>query len=320
MQPRGERPLEVDGRERQRLGELRRAGDQPALVVEHDRVPVEDQLVLAADHVAERDRAEVVARPLGQHALARGALAAVVGRGARVDDQRRAGQRLVGRRRARDPQVLADRQADPRVPELQHRAAVAGLEVALLVGDAVVPQPGLAVDRLDLAVGQHRDRVEDVLAALGEADDGHDPLDPGGDRVERLARAAQEVLLEQQVLGRVAGDRQLGQQHQLGAAVARRLDVARDPRRVALEVADVAVDLGEREPQGMQWTGHRAGNPIHARRGRSTPRRTRAGAGRRDPRCAAAAARPLRRRRRPPGGGPGSPAGPRRRPPRRSAR
>ena len=51
-----------------------------ALVVDHDRVAVEDQLVLAADEVAERDGAEVVARALDQHALALAALARVVGR------------------------------------------------------------------------------------------------------------------------------------------------------------------------------------------------------------------------------------------------
>ena len=78
-QPSRQRALEIDGRERQRLGELRRARDQPTLVVEHDRVPVEDQLVLASDEVAERHGAEVVARPLGEHPLARLALPAQYG-------------------------------------------------------------------------------------------------------------------------------------------------------------------------------------------------------------------------------------------------
>ena len=47
--------------------------------------------------------AQVVARALDEHPLALGALAGVVRRGGGVDDQRRAGQRLVGRRRARAP-------------------------------------------------------------------------------------------------------------------------------------------------------------------------------------------------------------------------
>src|SRR3712207_7634237 len=45
-----------------------------------------------------------------------------------------------------------------------------GLEVALLVGHAVVPEPHLAVAGAHGAVGDHRDRVEDVLGALGIAD------------------------------------------------------------------------------------------------------------------------------------------------------
>ena len=104
--------LQVDCAERQRLDELRRARQHVALVVDHDRVPVEDQLVLAADAVAERDRAEVVARALDEHRLALAALAGEVGRGRRVDDQRRAGERLRGGRRPGRPDVLADRQPD----------------------------------------------------------------------------------------------------------------------------------------------------------------------------------------------------------------
>ena len=192
------------------------------------------------------------------------------------------------------PQVLAHREADPRLAEVEHRAPVAGLEVALLVGHAVVPQPRLAVDRADLAAGDHRDRVEDVLRALREADHGDDPVHVAGDRLERLARVAQEVLLEQQVLGRVAGDGQLGREHELGAAVARGLDRAGDPRGVALHVADDAVELGEREAERGQRTGHGShvgSSATRARRGRSRPRRTRAGAGRRGRRCGAGAAR-----------------------------
>ena len=47
---------------------------------------------------------------------------------------------------------------------------VADLEVALLVEDAVVRQEHLAVDALDLAVGEDGQAVVDVLGVLGEAD------------------------------------------------------------------------------------------------------------------------------------------------------
>ena len=155
-QPRGQRRLQVDGADDERLLELRRAHEHAALVVEQQRVAVEQQLVLAADHVAEGDRAQVVARALDQHPLALAALARVIRGGGGVQHQRRAGQSLVREGRAGRPDVLADGQAQPRVAELQHGAALADLEVALLVEHAVVREHRLAVDGLQLALGQHR--------------------------------------------------------------------------------------------------------------------------------------------------------------------
>ena len=69
-----------------------------ALVVEHDRVPVEDELVLSADEVAEGEVGGVVAGPRDEHLLAVLRLADVVRRGREVDEQRRAGEREIGRR------------------------------------------------------------------------------------------------------------------------------------------------------------------------------------------------------------------------------
>ena len=99
--------------------------------------------------------------------------------------------------------------------EVDHRAPLAGLEVALLVEDAVVGQQLLAVDRLHLAAGHYREGVVDVLGALGGADQGDDALGLGA-RVDASRARAQEVLLEQQVLGRVAGDASSGE-HELRA-------------------------------------------------------------------------------------------------------
>ena len=55
--------------------------------VEHEGVPVEDQLVLTAYQPAEGDAGAVLARALGEQPLALQALAGVVGRGGDVDDQ-----------------------------------------------------------------------------------------------------------------------------------------------------------------------------------------------------------------------------------------
>ena len=126
-------------------------------------------------------------------------------------------------------------------------AAVAGLEVALLVEDAVVGQVHLAVDRVHAAAGEHRARVVDVVGELGKADQGHDPVGPGGDPVQRCACIGEEVLLEQEVLRRIPGDRELGKQDQLGARLAGLLQAGDDLPFVARDVADGHVELAERD-------------------------------------------------------------------------
>ena len=99
---------------------------------------------------------------------------------------------------------------------------LAGLEVAQLVEDAVVGQVDLAVARLHLAVGEDRRGVVDVLGALGVADDRDDAASPAAaSRSQRRARVGEEVLLEQEVLGRIAGQRELGEADELRAGVAR---------------------------------------------------------------------------------------------------
>src|SRR6185503_6310593 len=96
----------------------------------------------------------------------------------------------------------------------------------------------------------------DVLRALGEADERHDALRLLGDLRERLLRGLQEVLLEQQVLRRIPRERELGEEHELRAGVARGGYALADDARVALEVADAGVDLREREAQRGKRTGH----------------------------------------------------------------
>ncbi len=244
--------LDVDGAQQQRLLELRRAGQHAPAVVDDERVAVEDELVLAADLGAERHGAEVVLGALGDHPLARDALPGLVGRRRDVDDQPRARQRLVALRRTRDPDVLADRQPDGDAVDVDHRSVAPALEVAVLVEDAVVGQVVLAVDAADLAVGEHGGAVVDVVRPLREADDGDDPLRLLGDALERLADVREDVLAQQQVLGRVADDRQLGEQHELRAGLARLHEALTDHGLVPADVADDGVDLRESDAHGQE--------------------------------------------------------------------
>src|SRR5262249_36940573 len=95
----------------QRRLEPPRAGGPVALVVDHAGMPVEDELVLRADRVAERDEARVVARTRDEHLLTLAFLADVVRRGRDVGEQLRAGESELRRGRPRLPHVLADGRA-----------------------------------------------------------------------------------------------------------------------------------------------------------------------------------------------------------------
>ena len=75
--------LDVD--DEQRLFEAGPAREQVTLLVEYERVPVEDQLVLPADRVAEGDEARVVAGAGGEHLLAFAVAEEVERRGRQVD-------------------------------------------------------------------------------------------------------------------------------------------------------------------------------------------------------------------------------------------
>ena len=135
---RADHGLRVEVDDEQRLLEPRRPRDHLALVVEHHGVAVEDQLVLAADRVAQRDEARVVARAGDEHLLALAVLVEVERRRRDVQQQLRAGEREVGRGRARLPDVLADRHARERLAVLEQEQVAPLREVARLVEDAVV--------------------------------------------------------------------------------------------------------------------------------------------------------------------------------------
>ena len=62
-------------------------------IVEDDGVPVEDELVLAADEIAERDVGARVSRARDEHVLALLGLADVEGRRGQVDDELGTGER-----------------------------------------------------------------------------------------------------------------------------------------------------------------------------------------------------------------------------------
>ena len=85
-------------------------------------------------------------------------------------------------------------------------------EVARLVEDAVVRQEALAVDGLHLAARAHGARVEQVAVEVRVADERGDPARLEREPLQGVRRRPDEAGPQQQVLGRVAGHRELGEE------------------------------------------------------------------------------------------------------------
>ena len=159
------------------------------------------------------------------------------------------------RHRARgEPAVFAYGKPDPNPVQLDDRAAVAGLEVALLVEDAVVRQEDLVIDGRDLAVVQERGGVEEITVLVDKADHGGDVRGGPCDHAELREVVADECRLEDEVLGRIAGDRQLRKADDVGARGARLVHPADDQPRISGQVTDGWVDLGESNPHNSILT------------------------------------------------------------------
>ena len=148
---------------------------------------IEDELVLSADEIAEREVGARVASTRHEHLLTVLGLADVVRRCREVHDQLRSRERQVGRRRARLPDVLADREPDGRLPDPEEDELTALGEVAVLVEDAVVREEVLAVDGLSPVRSAH------TAHAFARSRSNHGvptravmPSRLGRDRLERL--------------------------------------------------------------------------------------------------------------------------------------
>ena len=153
------------------------------------------------------------------------------------------------------PDVLADRGPDQALADAEQDQIAAGLEVPILVEDSVVRQEALVVEGLDLSVRTHRAGVVEVALEVRRADEAGDSLGLGCDQREAALGRAEKAGTEQEILGRVAGDGQLGEEHEVGARGPRLLEPGHDLLPVPVEVADDRVDLGEREPHGLRLGG-----------------------------------------------------------------
>jgi hypothetical protein len=157
-----------------------------------------------------------------------------------------------GPSRAGLPDVLADRRPDVHVAELKKQELAALGEVAVLVEDAVVRKELLAIDRPDLALGADGARVCEVAVEPRRSDERHDVARGARNLQKRLTGGVDEPRPKEEVLRRVAGDRELREDDEIGLRPPCVGEEGEDPLAVAVEISDHGVELGERKSQGFR--------------------------------------------------------------------
>ena len=219
--------------------------------VHHERGTVEHQFILTADQVRIKQRNAGRANPLAHHRLAVADLAGLIGRGVEIQNQPGPGRRGL-LHRARLPDVLANGEPDRHAAQLEHTRRIARLEIALFVEDAVIGQPLLAVGVLDGAIADHcRAVVHAGVGGLGKTDDDGDAVDLSRQPLQGVFHGGQKIPAQNQILGRIAGQRQLREHHRVRAQpVARLPRRLQHPARIAGHVADEKIQLGNGDAKG----------------------------------------------------------------------
>ncbi len=68
-------------------------------------------------------------------------------------------------------------------------------------------------------------------------------------------RVCEEVLAQQQILGGIAGEGKLSEQHEIGPGLASLIDARTDPHRVGSDVAHRGIHLAESQPHNVSLAG-----------------------------------------------------------------
>jgi len=232
------------------------------LRVKCERSAVKNDFVLAANQVRIQQGATNSTRPLRHPGLALAGFVDVKRRG--IQHAKHLGSSLARSLRGfLEPGVFANQHANAQAFDVHHQRALPGVttrsEIAPFVEDLVVGQFALAVSAQDQSPGKHRGRIEALLhgqrlrpniASRSELmrmpNDQMQPRAIGQflrQSSQRVCASGHEGWAQQQVFWRIAGQRQLGRQHQLGTL---RVGAARGLRQqpgIASQVSDLCVDL-----------------------------------------------------------------------------
>ena len=244
----------IDVDDEEALFEARCTRNDRTRVVEHHRVPVEDELVLAPYEVAEGEVRARVPRARHEHLLALLRLSDVERRRGEVHDELRTGEREIGRGWPGLPDVLADRDPDCRLSEPQDDEVASLGEVAVLVEDAVVWEVVLAVDGLDATVCTDGARVREIAVEPRRPDECDEAFSRRCDLLHGLLRCTHEPRPKEEVLRRIAARGELGEHDEVGVGGSRVVEGREDAVAIAVEVADDRIQLGEGDSQGFRLT------------------------------------------------------------------
>ena len=86
---------------------------------------------------------------------------------------------------------------------------------------------------------------------MRHADEAGDAVRLGSDQLEAALGRAQEAGPQEEIFGRIARHRELGEKGQVGIRPARFLEAGEDALAVPVDVPDNGVYLGERKPHSI---------------------------------------------------------------------
>ena len=243
----------------QMLDELLRSRDQTAVGIQREGTTIEDQLILPADLVHIDQRQFSFGHTCHRMVHAHIDLVSLIGAAIDDDQNFRTGlhQRLGHIRR---PHVFTNGEAEAHAPEVHGARKFACIKYTLFIEHTVIRQVPLESERLDLSAIEHRRRIEapPMLVQPWRADDHARAAIDGFRRqfLDRFHRRTNKGVLEDQVLGRIAGHAQFGPDNQIGALPRGPQTRGTDFREIAVNIPDNGVQLGERNLQGI---GHETG-------------------------------------------------------------
>jgi hypothetical protein len=156
------------------------------------------------------------------------------------------------------PDVLAHRNADAHAADRHRSGHLADVKHAFLVEFTVIGQIHLVAAGHQPAAIEHGDRVEPLLAIGARIADDYRRATVGGlgrKNLDRLQAGLQEGGFQHQVLGRITGDEQFGEQHHIRPVAGGVGPGLACLGEIASDIADSRVELGDGDADDVGLRG-----------------------------------------------------------------